>query len=139
MKYIKTYESYYSDFDKVEKEIKNKHDEIFNLKQKQNNLEIECYNIIDDCFNNFNIYNEKEKAYEILLDYDSVNIKISKIMRLKDSPLIFVVYEKGIIKTSQFVDDLDRDVLGSTIDGLTKKFPDYFEGKSMGFFDLKTK
>jgi len=126
MKYLKLYEDYYTDVDKLQNQIDDARDKLYEIKQE--------------------IYSELKKVYDINKDVkNELHIDIDDVLYLyEDYRGDYKNKISVIIKTSKkttqsfFIIDMDAEELATVMDTVIKKFPEYFEGKSMGFFDLKT-
>ena len=122
MKHLKLYENFKED--------------VTNIRNQYHALEIKIEdmrsNFISEIQSIFKIYAEKGKTLKINSDYiDELYKSISA------SSGIAVRFHLN----RSFIDLYETDIsrLAEILDKLKETYPEYFEGKGMGFFDLKTK
>jgi len=123
MKYLKTYETYKEDYNKKFRMIHKLEREIADT----------SYNIIQEVTELFYTLSVEKNDLYYLEVTDEV---IKYLYGDMDKKYIYIKhFERGI----QDITTLRDEWLVELMDVMVKKFPDYFEGKNMGFFDLKTK
>jgi len=66
MKYIKTYESYYEDLDKIQHDIRVYDKQASLSRNKENNLIDECRKLLIDAYEDLKKQNNETKDFEIL-------------------------------------------------------------------------
>ena len=136
MKYLKLFEKYIDDAIKIEKEsddigrkMAKKNKEISNKLDSYNILIVDAFDDLSEKDGDYkkiklNVYNEKldKKLVELIKLIGGFQLKL-----ITDSKEYILTLEYQNIK-----------LIAAILDALVEKFPEYFEGKSMGFFDLKT-
>ena len=141
MKYIKLYENFLDDAIKIEDELEYLTDKIVDVRTARSELKDSYVKTIKDVFD---IYSEHKKTGEfthkkyIKINYvnKTFNLRIDELSIPNDKKEIRIVYGMTIEYLSN---ECSIKMLSAIMDCLREKFPEYFEGQSMGFFDLKTK
>ena len=133
MKHIKLYEKFIDDANKIVDNIYHYSDKL-ELSKKEKLEKIDLYlSEITSAFKNLSEKNNKKKILPL-------NYKVDEFTEFVN----LYSYDDNVIKIETkteilFLDDTSIQYLAYILDTLYEKYPDYFEGKDMGFFDLKTK
>ena len=126
MKHLKLYESYVEDLKKMT-------DQMHSITFKVNEMRKKCENEIEELFKLYAIKDGK---------YMNLTVDIGEIYMLWEYTecleKLYVTEKIGEHKIDYIVHNISDQLMVKIMDALVKKFPEYFEGKNMGFFDLKT-
>ena len=137
MKYLKLYENYFDDAAKIEKEC----DDIgFSMKTKNKEYDnlINSYHIlIGEIFDDLSEIEGDYKKVELNFYNKELGTTLEKLIKFGVGYELKLVTDKDTITLINEYQNIK--LLGAILDALKEKYPEYFEGKGMGFFDLKTK
>ena len=142
MKHIKLYENYLDDAKKLNKEC----DDVL-LKYKKMgdvmyNKKMSYINLIFDAFNDLHKVRIDDADFEIKYIKIKLQIRQRKVVELKIPNFNYNGKPKIFFDDDSYIDiqeNMDIEELAAILDKLVEMYPEYFEGKGMGFLDLKTK
>lgn len=137
MKYLKLYESFYTDTKKLE-------DDLEVLQQKEYDLKLEYLEFIDKFFHKYAKDNSKVnrdgKSKTLQMNYKAFPDETLIELYCDKYEAIFAVIDyKGKMHDIWLGDNVDTkiSVLGLVMDAIHENYPEYTEGEAMGFFSLK--
>ena len=146
MKYLKLYENYFDNANKIENKIETLRDKLRNERNKKQEMKYLYLSEIVDVFNNLSeVKKEDTRRKNLKLNYkikmvDGNIIEIIELIKFKDNDESSIRVDMSPYQgDSTNLYDMNLRVLSIILDALHYKYPEYFEGKGMGFFDLKTK
>ena len=139
MKYLKLYEDFLDDAIKLKDDIYEKSRDLDALQDTEYEIKREYQKEITSIFNNYGAVDENDNLvielnYDVLKTYPEYTI-VKLMKEQRDTADIWIQCDS---ETTPIYDS-DVVLLSATLKALYEKYPEYKEGKGMGFFDLKTK
>jgi len=106
-------------------------------KNKEISNKLDSYNIlIVDAFDDLSEKDGDYKKIKLNVYNEKLDKKLVELIKLIGGfQLKLITDSKEYILTLEYQ---NIKLIAAILDALVEKFPEYFEGKSMGFFDLKT-
>jgi len=131
VKHLKLYENYFDDASKLASDVDNAREKYGTLCEKEKNMKNLFLKEIGECFEEYAVPGGPLIKF-LKIFYFGVEVLYGS----KNSGYGCKFNDYGDIKT---LSTLSTIYLSKILVALKYKFPEYFEGKDMGFFDLKEK